>query len=65
MPMAGSAYNMPRMTSLCPVDAVADYLDWVQKRAMHKGAVRTLKDMSEVEILALEEQYGCPVKRPA
>lgn len=26
--------------------------------------VRTLWDMSEEEITALEEQYGCPVIRP-
>jgi hypothetical protein len=26
--------------------------------------VRTLKDMSEQEIQALEKQYGCPVRRP-
>lgn len=26
---------------------------------------RTLADMSEAEIVALEKHYGCPVRRPA
>ena len=26
--------------------------------------VRTLRDMTEAEIAALEKKYGCPVKRP-
>jgi hypothetical protein len=28
------------------------------------GIVRTLEDMSEEEIQALEKQYGMPVRRP-
>lgn len=29
------------------------------------GPVRTLEDMSDAEIAALEKRYGCPVRRPA
>ena len=33
--------------------------------AMYRAfRVRTLADMSEKEIKALEQQYGCPVQRP-
>lgn len=28
------------------------------------GPVRTLEDMGETEILALESRYSCPVRRP-
>jgi hypothetical protein len=45
-------------------DAV-DFANWVkeQKKKQELGC-RTLADMSEEEILALESQYDCPVKRP-
>ncbi len=29
------------------------------------GRVRTLADMTEAEVQALEAEYGCPVQRPA
>ena len=33
------------------------------RQRMLREEVRTLADMSEAEIAALEEQYGCPVRR--
>lgn len=41
--------------------------EWRQKMEEHfrsKGLVRTLDDMSDEDIAALEEQYQMPVRRP-
>ena len=45
-------------------EAVA-FANWKKDQEKKRDlGVRTLVDMSEEEILALESQYGCPVKRP-
>ncbi len=37
---------------------------WESKRKNNAGIVRTLEDMSEAEIVALEQLYGAKVIRP-
>lgn len=59
----GAPHNAQAVIATMPNDVV-EHLTWMYARERNKGAVRTLNDMTEEEIVELERLYGCKVKRP-
>ena len=66
--------SIPRKARNVSYAGVAGTIPWACKRIVRaldeeaalllRAPIRTLAQMSEEEILALEARYGCPVKRP-
>ena len=65
-PARGAVTPIP--CRVCGVPATGQYYDRTLRCADHlpppPGNPRTLTDMSETEIAALEREYGVPVRRP-
>lgn len=56
---------MTYIDSLWNLAATKHLSDWPDGPGFSMPAVRTLEDMTEEEIRALEARYGVPVRRPS